>query len=135
MEPRYSLDEVKAAAAEDRVELGGKHFMDRVVPWLRSPLKVRSFAAGVLEELSPGDFLGQVAYGDVVCDEYGIAISAELQTRFGIGGLVTWYVKLRLERGRGGKTVLMASLHEPERDFDARRVGGPLKIEFELRES
>lgn len=135
MGPRYPLDEVKAAAAEDRVELGGKHFMDRVVPWLRSPLRVRSFAEGVLAELASGDFCGQVAYGDVVCDEYGIAISDELQTRFGIGGLVTWYVKLRLAQGRGGKTVVMASLHEPERDFDERRVGGVLKIEFELRKS
>ena len=135
MGPKYSLDEVKAAAAEDRIELGGKNFMDRVVPWLRSPLKVRSFAEGVLSELQAGDFCSSVTYGDVVCDEYGIAISADLQERFGIGGLVTWYLKLRLESRKGGKMVLMASLHEPERDFDERRVGGALKIQFKLRES
>jgi hypothetical protein len=91
--PRYSLDDIRAAAAEDRVELG------------------------------------------VVCDEYGIAISDDLQRRFDIRGLVTWYVKLRLEQRRGGQTVVMASLHEPDRDFDERRTGGRLKIEFELRES
>ena len=108
--------------------------MDRVVPWLRSPLEVRSFAEGVLAELTPGDFCGQVAYGDIICDEYGIAISGDLQERFGIGGLVTWYVKLRVEQRRGGKAVVVASLHEPERDFDERRIGGPLKTEFELRE-
>ena len=109
--------------------------MDRVVPWLRSPLKVRSFAQGVLSELQTGDFCSSVSYGDVVCDEYGIAISEDLQDRFEIGGLVTWYVKLRLEARRGGKMVLMASLHEPERDFDGRRVGGPLMIQFKVRES
>lgn len=111
MGPCYSLDEVKAAASEDRVELGGKNFNDRLLPWLRTPLVARSFAREVLLELSPGDFFKSIAYGDVVCDEYGIAISKSLQRSFGIQGLVTWYVKLRLEQRRGGKTVLLASLH------------------------
>jgi hypothetical protein len=55
-------------------------------------------------------------------------------TAFQIRGLVTWYVKLRLEQRRGGKTVLLASLHGAERDFDERRTGGPLRVEFKLRE-
>lgn len=48
-------------------------------------------------------------------------------------GLVTWYVKLSLQRRRDGQTVLLASLHQPDRDFDDRRVGGPLKIQFQRR--
>lgn len=135
MGPKYALDDVKAAAAVDRFEFAGKRVIDRVSPWLRSPLEVRAFAAAVLQELSPGDFCGQVTYdGGIVCDEYGIAISAGLQEHFGIGGLVTWYVKLRIEQRRGGKLVVMASLHAPERDFDARRVGGRLTVKFEPRE-
>ena len=133
MGPRYALEDVKAAVAEDRVEFGGKNFNDRLLPWLRTPLVARSFAREVLLELSPGDFFKSIAYGTVVCDEYGIAISESLQDSFGIQGLVTWYVKLRLEHRRGGKTVLLVSLHGAERDFDERRVGGPLKVEFELR--
>lgn len=133
MGPRYSLDDVKTAAGDDRVELGGKNFNDRLLPWLRTPLAARGFAREVLLELSPGDFYKSITYGDVVCDEYGIAISGSLQDYFGIRGLVTWYVKLRLEQRRGGKTVLLASLHGAEWNFDERRAGGPLKVEFELR--
>lgn len=134
MAPYYSLEEVKAAAADDRVELGGKNFNDRLLPWLGTPLAARRFARCVLSELSPGDYFKSVTYGDVICDEYGIAISEDLQDAFQIRGLVTWYVKLRLEQRRGGKTVLLASLHGAERDFDERRTGGPLRVEFKLRE-
>ncbi len=134
MAPYYSLEDVKTAAGDDRVELGGKNFNDRLLPWLRTPLAARSFARSVLLELSPGDYFKSVTYGDVACDEYGIAISTDLQDAFRIRGLVTWYVKLRLEQRRGGKTVLLASLHGAERDFDERRAGGPLRVEFELRE-
>ncbi len=106
--------------------------MDRLLPWLRDPFRARDFACEVVASLSPGDFCSTDKRG---MDEYGIALGDDLQSRHGVEGLVTWYVKLSLERRRDGQTVLLASLHQPERDFDERRVGGPLKVEFKRRSS
>jgi hypothetical protein len=128
--PRYELDQVKQAAAEGRLIPGGTNFLNRLLPYIRDPLRVRSFGCDVIAELTPSDYCDTTDYG---CDEYGIAISEDLQVRYGVEGLVTWYVKFKLERRRDGETVLLASLHEPDRDFDERRVAGPMKVQFKRR--
>ena len=130
MTPRHDFNEVRAAASEGRLILGGQNFLNRLLPWLRDPLLVKPFGCDVVAALVPNDYCSTTSYD---ADEYGIALSAELQRRYGVEGLVTWYVKLKLERRRDGQTVLLASLHEPERDFDERRVGGPMKIQFQRR--
>lgn len=133
MRPHYPIQDVKAAAAAERFELGGRNLRDRLLPWLRTPLAARQFARSVLMELSEDDYLGSVAYAAGVCDEYGLAISEALQATYDIAGLVTWYVKLRLEKRRRGQFVILLSLHGAERDFGRRRAGGPLKAQFVLR--
>ena len=132
MTPRYDLNEVRAAASEGRLIIGGQNFLNRLLPWLRDPLLVKSFGCDVVAALTPNDYCSTTTYD---ADEYGIALSAELQGRYRIEGLVTWFVKFKLERRRDGQTVILASLHEPDRDFDERRVGGPMKIQFQRRKT
>ncbi len=67
-------------------------------------------------------------YGDAVHDEYGVAISPDVQRSFALEGLETWYVKFTMDEREDGSIVLMASLHEPERPL--ARVGGTLPIRF-----
>ena len=127
----FDLRVVKAAASDGRVELGGRKFKEKLLPYLGTYVEMYAFTKAVLLELKPGDYMKSTSYGDCVCDEYGIAITAETQERFSVEGLETWYVKFTLEEREDGQVVLMASLHEPE--WPLARVGGTLSIRFERR--
>ena len=129
--PRYDLAVVRAAVADDRVEVGGRRYKERLLPYVGTYIAMRAFTKAVLLELTADDFMGSVHYGDAIHDEYGVAISEETQTTFAVEGLETWYVKFTMDERPDGGVVLVASLHEPEHPLD--RAGGTLSIRFSRR--
>ena len=129
--PTYALTAVHAAAAEGRVMVGGANYTARLLPYVREYVKMVEFTEAVLLELRAPDFMETKAYEGVQYDVYGIAISASLQERFSIQGLVSWYVKFTMEEDDAGDLVLMASLHEPTEPL--RRAGGTLPVRFARR--
>jgi hypothetical protein len=122
---------VRAAVADDRVEVGGRRYKERLLPYVGTYVGMRAFTKAVLLELTDGDFMSSVRYGDATYDEYGVAISEGTQAMFGVEGLETWYVKFTMDERPDGEVVLMASLHEPERSL--QRAGGILKVRFSRR--
>jgi hypothetical protein len=86
-----------------------------------------AFTEAVLLELREPDFMKTLEYEGVEHDAYGVAISRDLQRRFGIEGFETWYLKLTMDEDHGGE-VLVVSLHEPEEAL--RRSGGTLPVRF-----
>jgi hypothetical protein len=132
--PRYDLADVHSAATEGRVAPGGRRYKERLLPFLGDYLRMYEFACAVLLELRPKDFISMEKYeSGEVADAYGVSISDALQERFGLEGLVTWYVKFALDRDDDGNVVLMASLHEP--DHPLKRIGGTIPIRFKRRNS
>jgi hypothetical protein len=127
----FDLAVVRAAVLEDRVEVGGPRFKEKLLPHLRTYVAMHAFTKAVLLELTHYDYMKSVPYEGVDYDEYGIAISTGLQERFAIEGLETWYVKFTLDEGFDGEVVLMASLHEPE--WPLRRAGGTIPVRFARR--
>jgi hypothetical protein len=87
-----------------------------------------AFTESVLLELREQDFMKTLEYEGVEQDAYGVAISRDLQQRFGIEGLETWYLKLTMDEDEDGGEVLVVSLHEPEAAL--RRSGGTLPVRF-----
>jgi hypothetical protein len=122
---------VRAAAEDDRFEVGGRRYKERLLPYVGSLVAMRAFTKAVLLELTADDFMSSVQYGDATYDEYGVAISEGVQAAFAIEGLETWYVKFTVDERHDGEVVLMASLHGPEHSL--RRVGGTLRIRFSRR--
>jgi hypothetical protein len=127
----FDLAVVREAVVEDRVEVGGPRFREKLLPYLRTYVAMREFTKAVLLELTPDDYMKSTRYEQVVFDEYGVAISADVQERFAVEGLETWYVKFTLDEGSDGEVVLMASLHGPE--WPLNRAGGTLAIRFARR--
>jgi hypothetical protein len=130
---RFALSAVHAAAEQGRVMGGGARYRERLLPYLLEYVRMVQFTEAVLLELRDADFIRTSTYGGVDYDAYGVAISQTLQERFGLEGLVTWYVKFTMEKNDEGDLVLMASLHEPEESL--RRVGGTLPISFFRRDA
>lgn len=130
--PQFELQVVREAVQGDRVELGGRRYIERLSPYIHTFREMREFTKAVLSELKPEDFMKSADYGEAVYDAYGIALSAAAQERFSIEGLETWFVKFTLEESFEGELVVMASLHEPEGALD--RVGGTLPVRFTRRE-
>ena len=125
---RFELAVVHAAARSGRVRVGGARFKARLLPYVPEYLKMLAFAESVLLELREHDFMKTHVYEGVEYDAYGVAISRDLQQRFGIEGLETWYLKLTMDEDEDGGEVLVASLHEPEEAL--RRSGGTLPVRF-----
>jgi hypothetical protein len=123
--PRFSLEEVKEAAREDRLRLGGSRCQEHLLQVLSTLLECREFAASVAQELSEGDYSQTVEVGSDAYDEYGVRLPEALLERFGLEGRATWYVKLTLRRERGGTTLFFLSLHALERPMHRR--GGTLQ--------
>ncbi len=128
---RYDLAVVRSAVADDRVEVGGRRYKERLLPYVGTYVGMLAFTKAVLLELTEDDFMSSVRYEDWTYDEYGVAISAVTQARFGIEGLETWYVKFTLDDRPDGEVVLMASLHGPERPLE--RAGGTIEVRFSRR--
>lgn len=129
---RFELQVVREAAEGDRVELGGRRYIERLSAYIHTFQAMRESTKAVLSELKPEDFMKSIQYGEALYDSYGVALSAATQERFSVEGLETWYVKFTLEESFEGELVVMASLHEPEGALD--RVGGTLPIRFTRRE-
>lgn len=130
--PRFELAEVHRAAADGRVASGGTRYKEKLLPLVGTLSNMHAFACAVLQELRPEDFIDFESYPNgTVMDAYGVAISAELQERFGIEGFVTWYVKFTMDVDDEGRQVLMASLHGAEHPL--KRVGGTLRVAFSRR--
>lgn len=130
--PRFELRVVREAVQGDRLELGGRRFIERLSPYVHTFKEMREFTKAVLAELRPEDFMKSVQYGDALYDSYGVSISVATQERFSVEGLETWFVKFTVEESFEGELVVMASLHEPEGPLD--RVGGKLPVRFTRRE-
>lgn len=132
--PRFDLSEVHRAAAEGRVQPGGRRYKEQLLQLLGDYVRMHEFACAVLLELRADDFIDWDRYENgVEMDGYGVAISDALQARFGLEGLVTWYVKFTVDRDDDGNVVLMASLHEP--DHPLKRVGKTIPVKFSRRKS
>lgn len=130
--PRFRLSAVHEAATEGRVVAGGPRYRERLLPLLGEFTRMHEFACAVLLELRPDDFIDTERYGrGPEQDAYGVAISNDLQTRFGIDGFETWYVKFTMDLDEEGNQVLMASLHGAEHPL--RRLGGTLPVRFSRR--
>ncbi len=125
---RFELAVVHAAAERGRVRVGGPRFKDRLLPYVPEYVQMIAFTESVLLELREHDFMRTHEYDGVEYDAYGIAISRDLQQRFGIEGLETWYLKLTMDEDDDGGEVLVVSLHEPEEAL--RRTGGTLPVRF-----
>lgn len=116
------------AAGCGRVRGGGRRFKDRLLPYVSGFVQMIAFTESVLLEVREVDFMRTHRYEGVDYDSYGVAISQDLQSRFGIEGLETWYVKLTLDEDDDGGEVLVVSLHEPEGPL--RRIDGTLPVRF-----
>ncbi len=125
---RFELAVVHAAARRGRVRVGGPRFKDRLLPYVPEYVQMIAFTESVLLELRERDFMRTHVYEGVEHDAYDVAISPDLQRRFGIEGLETWYVKLTMDEDDDGGEVLVVSLHEPEGPL--RRSGGTLPVRF-----
>jgi hypothetical protein len=130
--PRYALPAVQEAARDGRVVGGGPRYRERLMPLLGEFTRLHDFACAVLLELQANDFIDSKRYENgLELDAYGLAISDDLQARFGLEGFVTWYVKFTLDRDDDGNQVVMASLHGAEQPL--ARVGGTLQVKFARR--
>lgn len=125
---RFDLGVVHAAAAAQRVRVGGQRFRERLLPYVGEYVRMVAFTQAVLLELREQDFMKTHRYEGIEHDAYGVAISDDLQKRFGVEGLVTWYVKFTLDEDDDGAEVLVVSLHEPEGSLN--RAGGVLQVQF-----
>jgi hypothetical protein len=125
---RFELAVVHAAARRGRVRMGGPRFKDRLLPYVTEYVQMIAFTESVLLELRELDFMKTLEYEGVGYDAYGVAISGDLQQRFGIEGLETWYVKFTVDEDDDGGEVLVVSLHEPEGAL--HRSGGTLPVRF-----
>lgn len=125
---RFELAVVHAAAKRGRVRVGGARFKARLLPYVPEYVQMIAFTESVLLELREQDFMKTLEYEGVEHDAYGVAISRDLQHRFGIEGLETWYLKLTMDEDEDGGEVLVVSLHEPEGAL--RRSGGTLPVRF-----
>jgi hypothetical protein len=125
---RFELAVVHAAAKHGRVRVGGPRFKARLLPYVPEYIQMIAFTESVLLELRAHDFMRTLEYEGVEYDAYGVAISRDLQQRFGIEGLETWYLKLTMDEDDDGGEVLVVSLHEPEGAL--RRSGGTLPVRF-----
>ncbi len=125
---RFELAVVHAAARCGRVRVGGARFRARLLPYVQEYVQMIAFTESVLLEIREQDFMNTLEYEGVDYDAYGVAISRDLQQRFGIDGLETWYLKLTMDEDDEGGEVLVVSLHEPEAPL--RRSGGMLPVRF-----
>ena len=132
--PRYPLSAVHEAARVGRVEGGGPRYLGQLMLLLGEYTKIHEFACAVLLELQPQDFIDTERYDNgMEKDAYGVAITDDLQARFGLEGFVTWYVKFNMDRDDDGNLVLMASLHGPAHPL--KRIGGTMQVKFARRTS
>lgn len=131
--PESPLCDVHEAAREGRVSIGGPAFRADLMLYLREYVRMTEFSEAVLLELRDDDFINSPEYEGVKFDAYGVALSKDLQKRFDIEGLETWYVKFTMAKNDDGDEVLMASLHKPKDPL--ARVGGTLPIRFTRRRS
>lgn len=125
---RFALAVVHEAARVGRVRVGGPQFKARLLPYVPGYVEMIAFTEAVLLELRDPDFMKTLEYEGIAHDAYGVAISHDLQRRFGIEGLETWYLKLTMDEDDDGGEVLVVSLHEPEEPL--RRSGGMLPVRF-----
>ena len=125
---RFELAVVHAAARAGRVRVGGPRFKARLLPYFSEYVQMFAFTEAVLLEVREPDFMNTLVYEGVEHDAYGLAISRDLQRRFGIEGLETWYLKLTMDEDDEGGEVLVVSLHGPEEALC--RSGGTLPVRF-----
>ncbi len=125
---RFELAVVHAAARSGRVRVGGPRFKACLLPYVSDYVQMIAFTEAVLLELREPDFMNTREYEGVEHDAYGVAISRDLQRRFRIEGLETWYLKFTMDEDDEGGEVLVVSLHEPVEALS--RVGGTLPVRF-----
>jgi len=131
VEPQYDLGRVQATAPK-RLEL--QISFERLIR-LRTDLgenwaRTGEFACAVICELVRNE-LSVPDPSAPMFDVYGHALSGSLQEQYAIEGLVTWYVKVRLERVKRRDRVVVGALHAPSGPMVCR--GGTLEVAFARR--
>lgn len=131
MEPQYDLRRVQVVAPK-RLQLlisperANRLRMDLGGNWPRTA----ELACDVICELTQ-DELSMPDPAAPRFDVYGHRLSLDTQERYGIEGLVTWYVKVMLERVRRRECVIVGALHAPSGAMVCR--GGLLNPVFARR--
>lgn len=128
-QPTFHCARVRAAADGVTFDPTDSRSVQILLPYLRELAKCYEFAIEVLRLLTPDDFFGVAHLDEGPHDEYAVRIPEILAKRFRLGGLRSWYVKLRLVED-DGDYVIIFSLHPLEND--AFRVGGLLKPDQHL---
>lgn len=131
MEPQYDLGRVQAAATKHldlqiSFERLGRLRTDLGENWART----WEFASDVVRELV-ADELSVRDESAPMFDVYGHTLSGRLQTQYAIEGLVTWYVKVRLEHVKRRDRVVVGALHAPSGPMVCK--GGTLEVAFARR--
>lgn len=122
--PHHDLENIRAAAEEDRFRLGKSRCLDMLFPYLGDFLLCRQFVRAVASSLELEDFMQTVLMKDGGSwDEFGVRISDEIASEFGLQNDRTWYLKVRIV-DHSGEELFFVSFHRPEHPL--RRVGGLL---------
>lgn len=124
MTPKHELSRVVAAAADGDLLLVGSRAREIVLNYVDGLLEADAFARGLVASLRPEHFQETVALGAPYAGEFDVYIcplTAALMAKHGLEHVATWYVKLKLAESDDGDSVLVVSMHPPERPARNRR--------------
>ncbi|MDP2274210.1 MAG: hypothetical protein Q8N23_12210 [Archangium sp.] len=124
MAPRYPVDKVIAAATNGDLDLVGSRARDIVQTYVEGFADSFSFASALVAALRLEHFQETVTLGPPYKGEFDVyicPISSELMSRYGLEHVPNWYVKLKLTENDNGDSVLVVSMHPPEKPARQRR--------------
>ena len=124
MAPRYPVDKVVAAAASGDLELVGRRARDIVFTYVDGFADALNFASALVASLRLEHFQETVTLEAPYKGEFDVyicALSSELITRYALENVTNWYVKLKLTESENGDSVLVVSMHPPEKPAKPRR--------------
>ena len=120
-EPLYPLADIQAALDEGGVEVPHGRDLNRLLGIFETAVSVQEFAERVILELRAGCFYKvQRKDESFQYDAYGITLCDDVVERFQLTERRHWYVGVQLSRDRAGRTCLLGSIHEPDRDMRCR---------------
>lgn len=124
MAPKYAVEKVVAAARSGAVELVGSRARDIVLQYVNGLLEAVMFAQALVGSLRLEHFQETVKLdpphaGDF--DVYICPLEPALIAKHGLEHVKDWYVKLQLIEDENGDSVLVVSMHPPEKPANPRR--------------
>lgn len=124
MAPKYAVEKVVAAAQSGAVELVGSRAREIVLQYVDGLLEAVTFAQALVGSLRVEHFQETVKleppYGGDF-DVYICPLEPALVEKHGLQHVKDWYVKLQLTEDENGDSVLVVSMHPPEKPAKRRR--------------